>query len=137
MKRIISILLLLLSFQFACFSQQLFPMYSGLTQLEDKLTSLEDNLLKQQNQITLLEGNLKVAEENLNRANQDLNNAISYSKNLETQLEEALKQSEIVSTSLRSKEISLRVCRITLIVAVPTCFMIGLIVGWNMRGLSS
>ena len=104
--------------------------YSGLTQLEDKLTSLEDNLLKQQNQITLLEGNLKIA-------NQDLNNAISYSKNLETQLEEALKQSEIVSTSLKNKDISLRVCRITLIVAVPTCFMIGLIVGWNLKGLSS
>ena len=131
MKRIISILLLL-SFQFYCFSQQL--SYSGLTQLEDKLTSLEDNFLKQQNRITLLEGNLKVAEENLNCANQDLNNAISYSKSLETQLDEALKQSEIVSTSLKNKDITLRVLSITLTVAVPTSFIIGLMIGLNMRG---
>ena len=132
MKRIVSILLLLAFLCQSSFCLELSSMqaYSGLTQLEDKLTSLEDNLLKQQNQITLLEGNLKIA-------NQDLNNAISYSKNLETQLEEALKQSEIVSTSLKNKDISLRVCRITLIVAVPTCFMIGLIVGWNLKGLSS
>lgn len=133
MKRIISILLLL-SFQFYCFSQQLFSTYSGLTQLEDKLTSLEDNFLKQQSQITLLEGNLKVAEENLNCANQDLNNAISYSKNLETQLDEALKQSEIVSTSLKNKDITLRVLSITLTVAVPTSFIIGLMIGLNTRG---
>lgn len=125
MKRVISILLfaLLLSSLF-CWEPQV---YSGLTQLEDKLTSLEDNLLKQQNQITLLQGNLKIAE-------QDLNNAILYSKNLETQLDEALKQSEIVSTSLKNKDITLRVLSITLTVAVPTSFIIGLMIGLNTRG---
>lgn len=125
MKRIISILLFvfLLSPLF-CWEP---PVYSGLTQLEDKLTSLEDNLLKQQNQITLLQGNLKIAE-------QDLNNAILYSKSLETQLDEALKQSEIVSNSLKNKDITLRVWRITLIVAVPTSFIIGLMIGLNTRG---
>lgn len=126
MKRLVSIILLsvfLLSSLF-CWEP---PVYSGLTQLEDKLTSLEDNLLKQQNQITLLQGNLKIAE-------QDLNNAILYSKNLETQLEEALKQSEIVSTSLKNKDITLRVLSITLIVAVPTSFIIGLMIGLNTRG---
>lgn len=129
MKRIISILLLfvfLLS-SLCCWEP---PVYSGLTQLEDKLTSLEDSFLKQQSQITLLQGNLKIAE-------QDLNNAILYSKSLETQLDEALKQSEIVSTSLKNKDITLRVCRITLIVAVPTSFIIGLMIGLNMRGLNS
>ena len=129
MKRIISILLLfvLLLSSLCCWEP---PVYSGLTQLEDKLTSLEDSFLKQQNQITLLQGNLKIAE-------QDLNNAILYSKSLETQLDEALKQSEIVSTSLKNKDITLRVCRITLIVAVPTSFIIGLMIGLNMRGLNS
>lgn len=126
MKRLVSIILLsvfLLSSLF-CWEP---PVYSGLTQLEDNLTNLEDNLLKQQNQITLLQGNLKIAE-------QDLNNAILYSKNLETQLEEALKQSEIVSTSLKNKDITLRVLSITLTVAVPTSFIIGLMIGLNTRG---
>ena len=129
MKRIISILLLfaLLLSSLCCWEP---PVYSGLTQLEDKLTSLEDSFLKQQSQITLLQGNLKIAE-------QDLSNAILYSKSLETQLDEALKQSEIVSTSLKNKDITLRVCRITLIVAVPTSFIIGLMIGLNMRGLNS
>ena len=133
MKRIISILLLLVFLFQSLFCLE-FSAYSGLTQLEDKLTSLEDNFLKQQSRITLLEGNLKVAEENLNYANQDLNNAISYSKNLETQLDEALKQSEIVSTSLKNKDITLRVLSITLTVAVPTSFIIGLMIGLNTRG---
>ena len=126
MKRVISTLLLFafLHLSLFCWEPQV---YSGLTQLEDKLTSLEDNLLKQQNQITLLQGNLKIAE-------QDLNNAISYSKNLETQLEEALKQSEIVSTSLKNKDITLRVLSITLTVAIPTSFIIGLMIGLNTRG---
>ena len=126
MKRLVSTLLLsvfLLSSLF-CWEP---PVYSGLTQLEDKLTSLEDNLLKQQNQITLLQGNLKIAE-------QDLNNAILYSKNLETQLDEALKQSEIVSNSLKNKDITLRVLSITLTVAIPTSFIIGLMIGLNTRG---
>ena len=126
MKRLVSIILLsvfLLSSLF-CWEP---PVYSGLTQLEDKLTFLEDNSLKQQNQITLLQGNLKIAE-------QDLNNAILYSKNLETQLDEALKQSEIVSNSLKNKDITLRVLSITLTVAVPTSFIIGLIIGLNTRG---
>lgn len=126
MKRIISMI-----FLFAFLFSSLFcwepPVYSGLTNLEDKLTSLEDNLLKQQNQITLLQGNLKIAE-------QDLNNAILYSKSLETQLDEALKQSEIVSTSLKNKDITLRVLSITLTVAVPTSFIIGLMIGLNTRG---
>ena len=126
MKKLVSIVLLfaLLLSSLFCWEPQV---YSGLTQLEDKLTSLEDNLLKQQNQITLLQGNLKIAE-------QDLNNAISYSKNLETQLDEALKQSEIVSTSLKNKDITLRVLSITLTVAVPTSFIIGLMIGLNTRG---
>ena len=126
MKRVISILLLfvfLLSSSF-CWEP---PVYSGLTQLEDKLTFLEDNLQKQQNQITLLQGNLKIAE-------QDLNNAILYSKNLETQLDEALKQSETVSNSLKNKDITLRVLSITLTVAIPTSFIIGLMIGLNTRG---
>lgn len=126
MKRLVSIILLsvfLLSSLF-CWEP---PVYSGLTQLEDKLTFLEDNLQKQQNQITLLQGNLKIAE-------QDLNNAILYSKNLETQLDEALKQSEIVSTSLKNKDITLRVLSITLTVAIPTSFIIGLMIGLNTRG---
>lgn len=126
MKKVVSILLLfvfLLSSLF-CWEPQV---YSGLTQLEDKLTSLEDNSLKQQNQITLLQGNLKIAE-------QDLNNAILYSKNLETQLDEALKQSETVSNSLKNKDITLRVLGITLTVAIPTSFIIGLMIGLNMRG---
>lgn len=126
MKRLVSIILLsvfLLSSLF-CWEP---PVYSGLTQLEDKLTFLEDNLQKQQNQITLLQGNLKTAE-------QDLNNAILYSKNLETQLDEALKQSEIVSTSLKNKDITLRVLSITLTVAIPTSFIIGLMIGLNTRG---
>lgn len=126
MKRLVSITLLLVFLFQSLFCLE-FPAYSGLTQLEDKLTSLEDNLLKQQNQITLLQGNLKIA-------NQDLNNAILYSKNLETQLDEALKQSEIVSTSLKNKDITLRVLRITLTVAIPTSFIIGLMIGLNMRG---
>ena len=126
MKKLVSIVLLfaLLLSSLFCWEPQV---YSGLTQLEDKLTSLEDNLLKQQNQITLLQGNLKIAE-------QDLNNAISYSKNLETQLDEALKQSEIVSTSLKNKDITLRVLSITLTVAIPTSFIIGLMIGLNTRG---
>lgn len=126
MKRIISILLLfafLLSSSF-CLDLQT---YSGLTELEDKLTSLEDSWLKQQNQITVLQGNLKIAE-------QDLNNAILYSKSLETQLDEALKQSKIVSTSLKNKDITLRVFRTTLIVAVPMSFIIGLMIGLNTKG---
>ena len=126
MKRIISILLLfafLLSSSF-CLDLQT---YSGLTELEDKLTSLEDSWLKQQNQITILQGNLKIAE-------QDLNNAILYSKSLETQLDEALKQSEIVSNSLKNKDITLRVFRTTLIVAVPMSFIIGLMIGLNTKG---
>ena len=126
MKRIISILLLfafLLSSSF-CLDLQT---YSGLTELEDKLTSLEDSWLKQQNQITVLQGNLKIAE-------QDLNNAILYSKSLETQLDEALKQSEIVSNSLKNKDITLRVFRTTLIVAVPMSFIIGLMIGLNVKG---
>ena len=126
MKRIISILLLfafLLSSSF-CLDLQT---YSGLTELEDKLTSLEDSWLKQQNQITILQGNLKIAE-------QDLNNAILYSKSLETQLDEALKQSKIVSTSLKNKDITLRVFRTTLIVAVPMSFIIGLMIGLNTKG---
>ena len=118
MKKVVSILLLFVFLLSSLFCWEP-PVYSGLTQLEDKLTSLEDNLLKQQNQITLLQGNLKIAE-------QDLNNAILYSKNLETQLDEALKQSEIVSTSLKNKDITLRVLSITLTVAVPTSFIIGL-----------
>ena len=126
MKRVISTLLLFVFLLSSLFCWEP-PVYSGLTQLEDKLTSLEDNLLKQQNQITLLQGNLKIAE-------QDLNNAILYSKNLETQLDEALKQSEIVSTSLKNKDITLRVLSITLTVAVPTSFIIGLMIGLNTRG---
>ena len=126
MKRVISILLLFVFLLSSLFCWEP-PVYSGLTQLEDKLTSLEDNLQKQQNQITLLQGNLKIAE-------QDLNNAILYSKNLETQLDEALKQSEIVSNSLKNKDITLRVLSITLTVAVPTSFIIGLMIGLNKRG---
>ena len=126
MKRVISTLLLFVFLLSSLFCWEP-PVYSGLTQLEDKLTSLEDNLLKQQNQITLLQGNLKIAE-------QDLNNAILYSKNLETQLEEALKQSETVSNSLKNKDITLRVLSITLTVAIPTSFMIGLMIGLNTRG---
>ena len=126
MKRLVSTLLLFVFLLSSLFCWEP-PVYSGLTQLEDKLTSLEDNLLKQQNQITLLQGNLKIAE-------QDLNNAILYSKNLETQLEEALKQSEIVSTSLKNKDITLRVLSITLTVAIPTSFIIGLMIGLNTRG---
>lgn len=126
MKRLVSTLLLFVFLLSSLFCWEP-PVYSGLTQLEDKLTSLEDNLQKQQNQITLLQGNLKIAE-------QDLNNAISYSKNLETQLDEALKQSEIVSTSLKNKDITLRVLSITLTVAIPTSFMIGLMIGLNTRG---
>lgn len=126
MKRLVSTLLLFVFLLSSLFCWEP-PVYSGLTQLEDKLTSLEDNLLKQQNQITLLQGNLKIAE-------QDLNNAILYSKNLETQLDEALKQSEIVSTSLKNKDITLRVLSITLTVAVPTSFIIGLMIGLNTRG---
>ena len=126
MKRLVSITLLLVFLFQSLFCLEFQP-YSGLTQLEDKLTSLEDNLLKQQSQITLLQGNLKIA-------NQDLNNAILYSKNLETQLDEALKQSEIVSTSLKNKDITLRVLSITLTVAVPTSFIIGLMIGLNTRG---
>ena len=126
MKRLVSIVLLLVFLLSSLFCWEP-PVYSGLTQLEDNLTSLEDNLLKQQNQITLLQGNLKIAE-------QDLNNAILYSKNLETQLDEALKQSEIVSTSLKNKDITLRVLSITLTVAVPTSFIIGLMIGLNTRG---
>lgn len=126
MKRLVSIILLYVFLLSSLFCWEP-PVYSGLTQLEDKLTSLEDNLLKQQSQITLLEGNLKIAE-------QDLNNAILYSKNLETQLDEALKQSEIVSTSLKNKDITLRVLSITLTVAIPTSFMIGLMIGLNTRG---
>ena len=126
MKRIISTLLLFVFLLSSLFCWEP-PVYSGLTQLEDKLTSLEDNLQKQQNQITLLQGNLKIAE-------QDLNNAILYSKNLETQLDEALKQSEIVSNSLKNKDITLRVLSITLTVAIPTSFIIGLMIGLNTRG---
>ena len=126
MKRLVSTLLLFVFLLSSLFCWEP-PVYSGLTQLEDKLTSLEDNLLKQQNQITLLQGNLKIAE-------QDLNNAILYSKNLETQLEEALKQSETVSNSLKNKDITLRVLSITLTVAIPTSFMIGLMIGLNTRG---
>ena len=126
MKRIISTLLLFVFLLSSLFCWEP-PVYSGLTQLEDKLTFLEDNLQKQQNQITLLQGNLKIAE-------QDLNNAILYSKNLETQLDEALKQSEIVSNSLKNKDITLRVLSITLTVAVPTSFIIGLMIGLNTRG---
>ncbi len=133
MKRLVSTLLLFVFLLSSLFCWEP-PVYSGLTQLEDNLTNLEDNFLKQQSRITLLEGNLKVAEEKLNCANQDLNNAILYSKNLETQLDEALKQSEIVSTSLKNKDITLRVLSITLTVAIPTSFIIGLIVGLNMRG---
>ena len=110
--------------------------YQGLTQLEGGLTNLEDNLLKQQQQITLLEGNLKIAEDNLNLANQDLSNAISYSKSLETQLDEASKQLEIVSTSLKNKDITLQFYRITLMVAIPTTFIIGLIAGWKVKELT-
>lgn len=126
MKKVVSTLLLFVFFlsSLFCWEPQV---YSGLTQLEDKLTSLEDNSLKQQNQITLLQGNLKIAE-------QDLNNAILYSKNLETQLEEALKQSETVSNSLKNKDITLRVLGITLTVAIPTSFIIGLMIGLNTRG---
>ena len=126
MKRLVSTLLLFVFFlsSLFCWEPQV---YSGLTQLEDKLTSLEDNSLKQQNQITLLQGNLKIAE-------QDLNNAILYSKNLETQLDEALKQSETVSNSLKNKDITLRVLGITLTVAIPTSFIIGLMIGLNTRG---
>ena len=126
MKRIISTLLLFVFLLSSLFCWEP-PVYSGLTQLEDKLTFLEDNSLKQQNQITLLQGNLKIAE-------QDLNNAILYSKNLETQLDEALKQSEIVSNSLKNKDITLRVLSITLTVAIPTSFIIGLMIGLNTRG---
>ena len=126
MKRLVSIILLFVFLLSSLFCWEP-PVYSGLTQLEDKLTFLEDNLQKQQNQITLLQGNLKIAE-------QDLNNAILYSKNLETQLDEALKQSEIVSTSLKNKDITLRVLSITLTVAVPTSFIIGLMIGLNKRG---
>ena len=126
MKRVISTLLLFVFLLSSLFCWEP-PVYSGLTQLEDKLTFLEDNLQKQQNQITLLQGNLKIAE-------QDLNNAILYSKNLETQLDEALKQSEIVSNSLKNKDITLRVLSITLTVAVPTSFIIGLMIGLNTRG---
>lgn len=126
MKRIISILLLFAFLLSSSFCQDL-QTYSGLTKLEDKLTSLEDSWLKQQNQITILQGNLKIAE-------QDLNNAILYSKSLETQLDEALKQSEIVSTSLKNKDITLRVFRTTLIVAVPMSFIIGLMIGLNTKG---
>ena len=126
MKRIISTLLLFVFLLSSLFCWEP-PVYSGLTQLEDKLTFLEDNLQKQQNQITLLQGNLKIAE-------QDLNNAILYSKNLETQLDEALKQSEIVSNSLKNKDITLRVLSITLTVAIPTSFIIGLMIGLNTRG---
>lgn len=133
MKRLVSTLLLFVFFLSSLFCWEP-PVYSGLTQLEDNLTNLEDNFLKQQSRITLLEGNLKVAEEKLNCANQDLNNAILYSKNLETQLDEALKQSEIVSTSLKNKDITLRVLSITLTVAIPTSFIIGLIIGLNTRG---
>ena len=126
MKRLVSTLLLFVFLLSSLFCWEP-PVYSGLTQLEDKLTSLEDNLQKQQNQITLLQGNLKIAE-------QDLNNAILYSKNLETQLDEALKQSEIVSNSLKNKDITLRVLSITLTVAIPTSFIIGLMIGLNTRG---
>ena len=126
MKRLVSIVLLLVFLLSSLFCWEP-PVYSGLTQLEDKLTFLEDNSLKQQNQITLLQGNLKIAE-------QDLNNAILYSKNLETQLDEALKQSEIVSNSLKNKDITLRVLSITLTVAIPTSFIIGLMIGLNTRG---
>ena len=126
MKRLVSTLLLFVFLLSSLFCWEP-PVYSGLTQLEDKLTFLEDNLLKQQNQITLLQGNLKIAE-------QDLNNAILYSKNLETQLDEALKQSEIVSNSLKNKDITLRVLSITLTVAIPTSFIIGLMIGLNTRG---
>ena len=126
MKRLVSTLLLFVFLLSSLFCWEP-PVYSGLTQLEDKLTFLEDNLQKQQNQITLLQGNLKIAE-------QDLNNAILYSKNLETQLDEALKQSEIVSNSLKNKDITLRVLSITLTVAVPTSFIIGLMIGLNTRG---
>ena len=126
MKRLVSTLLLFVFLLSSLFCWEP-PVYSGLTQLEDKLTFLEDNSLKQQNQITLLQGNLKIAE-------QDLNNAILYSENLETQLDEALKQSEIVSNSLKNKDITLRVLSITLTVAVPTSFIIGLMIGLNMRG---
>ena len=126
MKRIISIVLLFAFLLSSSFCQDL-QTYSGLTKLEDKLTSLEDSWLKQQNQITILQGNLKIAE-------QDLNNAILYSKSLETQLDEALKQSEIVSTSLKNKDITLRVFRTTLIVAVPMSFIIGLMIGLNTKG---
>ena len=126
MKKIISIVLLFAFLLSSSFCQDL-QTYSGLTKLEDKLTSLEDSWLKQQNQITILQGNLKIAE-------QDLNNAILYSKSLETQLDEALKQSEIVSTSLKNKDITLRVFRTTLIVAVPMSFIIGLMIGLNTKG---
>ena len=126
MKRLVSTLLLFVFLLSSLFCWEP-PVYSGLTQLEDKLTFLEDNSLKQQNQITLLQGNLKIAE-------QDLNNAILYSKNLETQLDEALKQSEIVSNSLKNKDITLRVLSITLTVAIPTSFIIGLMIGLNTRG---
>ena len=44
MKRIISILLLLLSFQFACFSQQLFSWEQAYQQIDDIELNLKEAL---------------------------------------------------------------------------------------------
>ena len=135
-KKLIGLILLLVFSAQSLFCSELFSLnaYTGLTQLEEKLTLLEDNSLKQMEQIKLLEGNLKIAQDDLKIAKVDLSNAISYSKSLEIQLDEALQQCETVSNSLKNKDIILGAYRTTLMVAIPVTFTIGLIVGLKMKG---
>jgi chromosome segregation ATPase len=99
---------------------------TDLTKLEDKLIQLENSSNEKQKQIDSLELNLSLA-------NQDLNKALLYSESLEKQQAETLQQLETVSKSLKKQDTQLAVYRITLMIAVPTIFTIGLITGWKLR----
>ena len=127
-KKTLSIIVLL-CFSLSCvYSSDIFmwEAQSNLTILEDKLVQLENSSIEKQKQIDNL-------ELNLNLANQDLNNAISYSKSLEKQQIETSQQLETVSKSLKKQDTQLAVYRITLMIAIPVTFTIGLIAGWKLK----
>lgn len=127
-KKILSIILLLCFSLSYVYSSDIFmwEAQSNLTILENKLVQLENSSIEKQKQIDSL-------ELNLNLANQDLANAISYSKSLEKQQIETSQQLETVSKSLKKQGMQLAVYRITLMIAIPVTFTIGLIAGWKLR----
>lgn len=122
MKKIISILLLFAFLHFCCFSVDPYQssVQFNITKLEQIMIDLQNGSIERQILVQDLQKQLESANQSVD--------------SLTNQVDEISQISETQSKLLKKQDITLRVFRTTLIVAVPMSFIIGLMIGLNTKG---